>query len=286
MTDKRYSLNKMSKDKELLICGFSITNPLALMKIKKLWAKQKKEIGVKKVLGRSKKDTIAITSADMGGSVVLIDPTNINNPPLGEIEVRTPMGLYYSKYHKMLFSGSDHWIYGIANGKIVKTLNNKYFNCIHGLAGSLDRTLWVVSTGIDAVLKIDINNPRKTLASWFATENGFNISANSKIRYVDKRKNHQGIDDYSTPEHTTHINSILEYKKDKLLAVLFHQGELVEINVKSGRTKTILSGLRNPHAIRKSSFGYIISDTNRGRILKLDENLKIIGEIRGKFNGI
>jgi len=279
-------LKKLPKDKELLICGFSITNPKALAKIQKLWAKQKLETGGKKVLGRSKKDTVEVTSADMGGAVVLIDPTNINGPILGEIEVTTPMGLYYSKPHKMLFTGSDHWVFGLSGKKNVKTLNNKYFNCIHSLSGSLDNKLWVVATGIDAVIKIDVNNPEKCLASWFATENGYTISANGNKRYIDRNMNHQGINDYSTPEHTTHINSVLEYKKNKLMAVLFHQGELVEIDIKTGKTNKILGGMKEPHNIRKASFGYIVSDTNGQRVIKMNKSLKIIGEIMGNFNWI
>lgn len=279
-------LKDLLKDKELLILGFCITNKQALSKIKELWAKQKLEIEEKKIFGRSKKDTKDVTSADMGGAIALVDPDKINRS-LEEVNVRAPMGLYYSPYHKMLFTGSDHWAFGIFRGRIVRTLNNNYFNCIHFLSQSYDkRYLWVVATGIDAVIKVDIDNPNKVLASWFATESGYPISANGSPRFIDKNINHQGIDDYSTPEHTTHINSVLEYKPNKLLGVLFHQGELVEIDIKSGKTKTILSGLKQPHAIRKASFGYIISDTNGGRIIKLNSFLQVIGEINGNFNWI
>jgi len=283
---KIQQLKTLPSDKELLVAGFSITNFNALRKMRKLWAKQKKTIDGKSVLGRSRKETTGLTSKDMGGEVVLLDPDNMNGYILGSLKIRTPMGLYYEKNCKTLFTGSDHWVYGLAKGRITKTLSNQYFNCIHGLVKSFDKKLWVVCTGIDAVIKIDINYPDKTLVSWFATDNGYSVSANGKLRYVDKNKNHQGINDYSTPEHTTHINSVLEYKRDKLLATLFHQGELIEINVKTGKTKTILKGLKEPHNIRKASFGYIISNTNRQRIIKLNRNLKPIGEIKGSFNWI
>lgn len=280
-------LKTIDPNKELLIVGFAITNPVALRKIKKLWAKQKKMIKCKNVLGRSKKDTVNLTSKDMGGEVVLLDPDNINGPVLGVIKIRTPMGLYYDKSCKTLFTGSDHWVFGLSKGKIAKTLNNQYFNCIHGLAESLDnKKLWVVSTGIDAIVKIDIHHPEKTLSSWFATENGYNISANGNVRYIDRNKNHQGINGYSTPEHTTHVNSVLEYKRNKLLATFFHQGELVEINIKTSETKTILKGLKQPHNIRQASFGYIISDTNNQRVVKLNKNFKLVGKIKGDFNWV
>jgi len=283
---KIQQLKSLPPNKELLMVGFSITNSNALRRMRKLWAKQKKTIDGKSVLGRSRKETIELTSKDMGGEIVLLDPDNINSRILGSLIVRTPMGLYYDKKYRMLFTGSDHWVYGVAKGKVVKTLNNQYFNCIHGLAESFDWKLWVVCTGIDAVIKIDIGYSNKTLISWFATDNGYSVSTNGKLRYIDKNKNHQGINDYSTPEQTTHINSVLEYKKDKLLATLFHQGKLVEIDIKTGKTKVILKGLKEPHNIRKASFGYIVSDTNGQRIIKFNQNLKFIGEIKGNFNWI
>jgi len=273
-------------DKELLMVGFAMTNIEALKKIQKLWTKQRQEIDGKKVLGRSKEDTQLITSDDLGGAIILLNPECVNGAILGQIKVKTPMGLHYSKYHKMLFTGSDHWIYGISQGKIIKTLNNQYFNCIHSLAQSHDCKLLVVSTGIDAVLKIDIDNPGELLNSWFATENGYSISANGEMRYIDRNIIHQGINTYSTPEHTTHINSVFEYKKDKLLATFFHQGELVEIDMRNGKVKVIISGLTNPHGIRKASFGYLVSDTNGKRVIRLNNQLEIIGEITGDFNWI
>jgi len=279
-------LKALPLNKELVMAGFSITNSDALKKIRKLWAKQRKVINSKRVLGRSRKETVGLTSKDMGGEIVLLDADNINGSMLRSMKVRTPMGLYYSKANKMLFTGSDHWIYGLAGGKIIKTLNNQCFNCIHCLTGSFDNKLWVVSTGIDAVIKIDINCSEKILSSWFATENGYAVSANGSTRHIDRSKNHQGINDYSTPEHTTHINSVLEYRKNKLLATLFHQGELVEIDIKTGKTKIILGGLKEPHNIRRASFGYIVSDTNGQRVIKFDKFLQVTGEIKGKFDWV
>lgn len=287
MNIKEQEIRQLPTSKELLVVGFSITNSRSLRKIKRLWAKQKEAVGNgKRTLGRTRLETTQLTSKDMGGEVALIDPDNINGPVLGSVNVRTPMGLYYDEVRKTLFTGSDHWIYGIKKRKIIKVLNNQYFNCIHGLAGSIDSKLWVVATGIDAVLKVDVDEPAQILSSWFATENGYDTSVNGGKRYIDRTINHQGVDDYSTPEHTTHINSVLEFTKDKLLGTLFHQGELIEIDVKTGRTRTILNGLREPHNVRKTSFGYIVSDTNGKRIIKLNASLQPVGEISGEFDWI
>ncbi len=283
---KLKELEYLPANKELLIVGYSISNTRSLMKIKKLWSEQKLMVKGKKVLGRSRNATKELTSKDMGGEIVLLDPNRLTGPLLGSLKVRTPMGLCYDKKSKTLFTGSDHWVYGLSNGKIVRRLNNQYFNCIHCVSKSIDGNLWVVCTGIDAVIKIDINNPNKTLSSWFATENGYSVSANGNVRSIDRNKKHQGIDDYSTPEHTTHINSVLEYKENKLLATLFHQGELIEIDVTTGKTKTILKKLKQPHNIRKASFGYVLSDTNGQRVIMIGNNLKFIGELTGDFDWI
>ena len=63
-----------SKDK-FLILAFNITNPKYLRKIKKAW---KKELIKDIVIGRSQKETEKITSAVLGGRVVLLK-LNENN---------------------------------------------------------------------------------------------------------------------------------------------------------------------------------------------------------------
>lgn len=271
--------------KELLILGFNITNQEILAKIQGIWAKRNNISEKGNILGRSREDTQAITSEMVGGSIELIDPDSKNITILSSINVRAPMGLYYDKFRKMIFTGSDHWIYGVANGEIQYIINNRFFNCIHGISETVDNKLLITSTGIDAIFKIDLNKPDRLLHSWFATEHGFERSVEGNIRFVDRTVSHQGIE-YSTREHTTHVNSAIEYKKNKLLATLFHQGQLVEIDFLTGESKVIFSGLKNPHGIRQSSFGFILSDTNGLRIIKFNRDLDFIGEINGSFRWI
>ena len=272
--------------KELLILGYVITDVEALKKTKEEWQRQKLEISTYKHGGIETTNQLTVSSDEVGGAVVLVDPENMNCPPLGSVDVRAPMGLYYCQKRKILFTGSDRWILGISKGKVVRILNNQYFHCLHLLSGSQDGDLLVVSTGVDAVLKINIDTPEKLNAAWFATENGYNISANGNPRYIDKKFDHQHCQAYLTPEHTTHINSICEYRPDYLLATFFHQGELVLINLKSGQAEIVIEGLSNPHGIRKASFGYLLSDTNGQRIIKLDNSLRKIGQINGNYNWI
>lgn len=266
---------------EFLVVAFNMTNKEALARIRGLWSKEEKT-EYKSCLGRNEEDTRLITSDQLGGEIALYNPQNIS-VPLAQVAVRTPMGLYHDKVRKLLFAGMDHWIAAISSGSVHSVLNNRFFNCIHWLSRTHDGNLLVTATGIDAILKVSIDMPEILLSSWFATERGYSRTPSGERRFIDRKIIHQGIE-YCTPQHTTHINSAIEYKKDQVLATLFHQGSLIEIDLCGGDYNVILSGLKNPHAIRKASFGYILSDTNNGRIIKLDKNLKFIGELKGKFD--
>lgn len=272
-----------TKTKEFLAVAFNITNVEVLARIKNLWSKEQKT-KYKSYLGRNEVDTRSITSDQLGGEITLFDPRCMKES-LGRISIRTPMGLYYDQLRGTLLVGTDHWITAISSGTIKATLNSPFFNCVHWLSGTYDGNLLIAATGIDALLKIDLNCPEKLLSSWFATENGYDLMPSGKRRVVDKKISHQGIE-YCTVQHTTHINSAIEYQPDLILATLFHQGILLKIDLRTGYSQPILSGMKNPHSIRETSFGYIVSDTNGKRVVKLNKELYQIGELTGDFDWI
>ncbi len=270
-------------DKELLILGFVITNSEAYKKLKEAWNKQ--SASKQNYLGRSAEETKRITSDMLGGEIVLVDPEDINANVLGRVKVKTPMGLAYSEKRKILYTGSDHGIHCVSHGKVVQTINNGLFNCVHALSKTRLGNLLVTSTGIDAILEIDLSKSNELVYSWLAVENGYAKSANGDVRSIDRNVNYQGME-FSTPEHTTHVNSAIELDEKYLLATFFHQGYLVKINRLSGEVEVVLSGLKQPHNIRKVSFGYMLSDTNGTGIVKMNDKLEVIDEIKGNFNWI
>ncbi len=145
------------------------------------------------MFGRNDEDTRSITSDQLGGEIILINPLNLRKI-IKRIDVRTPMGLFYDKKRNVLLAGSDHYISLISGGKVVGIVNNNLFNCIH----------------------------------WLAAENGYNKDPFDKVRVVNRGVIHQGAE-YCTSQHTTHVNSVVEFKPNQLLATLFHQGLLVEL---------------------------------------------------------
>ncbi len=273
---------KQSNKKQMLLVAFNMTNKSALSRIKGLW--QKEEGDGYEGLGRNEEDTRSVTSDQLGGEIVLIDPFDLTKI-VKRVNVRTPMGLHYDEKREVLLAGSDHHISCVAGDGIIETINNKLFNCIHWLSPTYDGNILVVSTGIDAILKIDLNKPSEIISSWFATENGYDKDPSGRVRVIDGSTIHQGIE-YCTPQHTTHINSAVEFEPDKLLATLFHQGQLVKIDLGSGKTSVVSNGLKQPHGVKRASFGFMLADTNGARFLKVDSQLNLIGEVKGNFNWI
>lgn len=274
----------MYKEEKFFIISFNITNSQYLKKIKNAWRKQTL---LSSAVGRHDDDeTISITSDVLGGEVALMALNDkLDMGVIKRIKVCTPMGMCLSKNGDALYTGSDHWMYKIKEGKIINKLDNDLFNCVHGIYKTKKNTIYVTSTGIDSILEIYPNNPSKQIWSWFATENGYPISKNGEIRSLNYCNKLQGIE-FCTPKHTTHINSAIESGKNKILATLFHQGELIEINKSTKKTTVLLSGLRNPHGIKKTNKQYLVSDTRGNRVIIMNKDYKISNIIQNNFDWV
>src|SRR3989338_8163449 len=108
-----------------------------------------------------------------------------------------------------------------------------------------------------------------------------------KNRIIEIGIDHREID-YPTLAQTTHLNSVIYVDEDenKSYVVSFHQGQVIEIDKKTLKVRTILSGLDHPHSVYKLSENFLVSDTNKNRILIFDNNGKILKSITGEFDWI
>jgi hypothetical protein len=278
--DKKYK-----KEKEYLLVSFYVTNPMALRKLESHW--KKRDPAHSRSLGRTKRDTKSINPEDYGGCVSLIDPDNFSAGFMAEIKVPIATGMYYDSKEKVLYVNSYNQIKIVSHGGIIGSISNRLFNDLHGLAQNKKRNLLVVSTGIDAIVEINPKKPKTPVWIWLATEHGYDTTPSGTKRVIDLRKDYRNVDT-CTPQHTTHINSCLELNSGKILATLFHQGKLIEINKKTGETKTLLSGLKSPHHIRyyPDKDIFLLSDTRAQRILLLNKNYKIIKILKGNYNWV
>ena len=184
----------------------------------------------------------------------------LSNHPVKGYNTPIATGMTFNQKKESLYVGSHKWIQVIKNGKIIQTLGNNLFNDIHTLSETPDHNFLINATGTDSLLETPFEDTRHHVWDWLATEHGYNKDPTGKERIIDRKKNYQEIST-TTPEHTTHINAGWEYQRGKILATLFHQGQLVEIDKQDGTTKVLLEGLKCPHSIRPRKNGFILSDT-------------------------
>jgi len=204
---------------------------------------------------------------------------------LAEMDVMTPMGLYFNTPTKELFVGSAYSIISIKNGTISRTLDNNLFSQIHGISSS-PLGIYVACSNTDAIVEVDPSKPNENLWDWIATEHGFNITKKGEKRTISRDINYQKTEDNATLNHTTHVNSVESFDDNNILATLFHQNSLVMINKKTFELKYILRDIINPHAIHHIKNGFIVSDTRGNRSIILNKDLKVVQELKKDFDWV
>lgn len=260
-----------------IIITFYITKNLD--RIKKNWTKnailKKKGVyGTNKPIGKQ---------VDLGGLIMKFDWRNKRE--ISSKEISCPSGFDFKNNLIYVASMRKNMIYILGRKlNIVGCINNKCFNDVHSL-NSTKKGFLIISSGLDLILEIDPNG--KILWDWWAIDNGYEITPLNKKRRISRKIDHRKTD-YPTLKQTTHINSAIFSDKNekKIISSLFHQGEVIEIDRMSKKTKTILRGLKQPHSIYKLERNFIVSDTNNKRVIIFEKNGTILNEIKGEFNWI
>ncbi|MBL7059298.1 hypothetical protein ISS08_02500 [Candidatus Pacearchaeota archaeon] len=201
-------------------------------------------------------------------------------------EISCPSGFDLKNNLIYVSSMRENKIYILDNNfRIQGEINNPYFNDLHSLNLS-NRGILVTSTGLDAILEVD--DKGKILFDWWATDNGFIKDQYGTPRKIDKSISHNNIN-YLTLFQTTHINSAI-YSTDAeetIFASLFHQGNIISIDVKSKNIDILLKGMRNQHSIYPLASGeFIVSNTRSNEIFIFNINGKIIRKIGVDFGWI
>ena len=276
-------LRRQPPGKQLALLSFFITNSPAVEKLEKEWSIRNNSHN--KILGRDSNSS-KISHDEFGGKIALVDPFQLEKGFLYEMEIPLAFGLLFEKKRESLFVTSGTEIRQIKNGACINKISNPLFNDLHSITLSYNENLIIASTGVDGILEISPdNNSEKAVWDWLATEQGFAETKDKQQKKVHRWKDYRDVVT-STPEHTTHVNTALNYRSGRILATLFHQGKLIEIDRASKEHKVILSGLKSPHNIRQREKGFMLSDTRANRILLLNNVLEIEEEIWGNFNWV
>jgi|SRR3989344_1526926 len=220
---------------------------------------------------------------ELGGKIVIFDWDR--KQEIKSKELSCPSGFDVKGDKLFVCSMSENKIFVLNNDlEIIGGIGNQYFNDLHSLH-STKKGFILANTGLDCI--IEVNDNGKILWIWWANENGFNRDMFGKNRIIEIGIDHREID-YPTLAQTTHLNSVIYVDEDenKSYVVLFHQGQVIEIDKKTLKVRTILSGLDHPHSVYKLSENFLVSDTNKNRILIFDNNGKILKSITGEFDWI
>ena len=215
----------------------------------------------------------------LGGKFIIINW--LNKEIIYMLDIDAPAGFFIEKNYLYVVNNRLHYIsiIDLITRMEIKRINNSSFNCLHSIHRAENETLLLTSTGIDAIIQINSNG--ETINDWYATEHGYALTPKGEKRIVERHfDHHQYI--YPTLYQTTHINSAIILDSDHFLATLFHQGLLVKINCKTGKSEILLSGLNCPHAIKRckcvkqDDIVWMVCNTKQNEILFLNDNFKII----------
>jgi hypothetical protein len=144
------------------------------------------------------------------------------------------------------------------------TITSPLFNALHSISRTRHGYL-VASTGLDLIL--ELNDAGEVLWSWWATEHGFDRTPEGELRLLDKDADYSNVK-FGTLQQTTHVNSAAELPDGRVLATLFHQGEVIAIDRDSGNWQSVLKGLDHPHSVRIIDEQYFtVADTVNGKAL-------------------
>lgn len=219
---------------------------------------------------------------EIGGKFIIINW--LNKEIVYTINMDAPAGFFIRSHHLYVANNRLNYISIIdLNTRIeIRRIVNKNFNCLHSIHNVDNDNILVTSTGIDAI--IQTNSDGAILNDWYATEHGYTLTPKGETRYVPRDFEHHRFI-YPTLHQTTHINSAIALDEEYYLATLFHQGLLIKINRRSGKSKVLLSGLHCPHGIKrfKSSesheMQWMLCNTKRNEILFLNDHFTISHKI-------
>lgn len=167
----------------------------------------------------------------------------------------------------------------------IDVLSRWYMSDLHSLAISGDRML-VSSSGVDGIVEMDSHG--KELWAWFASDHAYPVSEQGIRRRVRRGQDYRRSI-ISTHEQTTHCNSAVPFMRgdrEVVLATLFHQGQLIEIDRRTGRHRVLVTGMDQPHSLRRAEWGWLLCDSRSNAVVMLDEDFWIIDVLTGDFDWV
>lgn len=221
---------------------------------------------------------------ELGGRIEVIDWST--KKVVWSMPIDSPAGTYQLSSDLLMVnsirSGTIN-VVSLSRQTIVSTINNPMLNKPHSLIATSSGFL-VASTGVDAIIEVDQKG--LTIFSFFFTDHGYNLDQFGRKRTIDVGANHQGVE-YPSLYQTTHVNyaRYIDKAESRIVATLFHPGELVTIDKSSGNVEVILSGLKNPHNLKPALDKQLLCNTSVNTILIMNRDFLVTGQL-GEGHGM
>ena len=167
-------------------------------------------------------------------------------------------------------------------GEPLARISHPYMNDLHGLERS-SRGLLAASSGVDAILEVDLDG--RLLYEWWAADHGFTAGPSGVPRGHGRGCEHRDRF-YHTRYQATHVNTaVFEDAAERyILALLFHQGQLVRIDrgkpPGKQNAEALLDGLARPHGLERTKDGWILCSSAACELLFLDSEFRVTKRMR------
>jgi hypothetical protein len=233
-----------------------------------------RQLGIDTSVNRDAPALLRQVRGSFGGRLVLLDWSG--RRVLADLPVAGAAGLATHEDVIIVCSWTEHCVYLLRGRERVAALTHPWFNYIHSVDVTPQGTFLLASAGSDLV--VEVTDAGQVVWEWFGPEHGYDRRPDGTPVFFDRKADYRTMP-RSTAEQATHVNSVIRWSGDTVLATLFHQGQLIAIDRPTGRATVILEGLSKPHGIHRRDGGFILSDTLGHRIILLDERLNGYTEI-------
>jgi hypothetical protein len=231
-----------------------------------------RKLGIEASVYRNSSELMRNVEKSFGGRLVLLDWSN--GKIVADTAVEGASGIAVGQDVIFASSWTANQVQVLQPGRR-SCISHPLFNHLHTVELSSRGTLFIASAGADVIVELSLDN--QLLWHWYGPEHGFDRPSPSPWVF-DPAADYREVRS-STSERAMHVTCALPLDDGRVLATLFHQGQLIVIDRETGGARVVLDGLQRPHAVHRRPGGFLVSDTLGHRILLLDESLGLSGEI-------
>lgn len=166
-------------------------------------------------------------------------------------------------------------------GRLLRRISHAHLNDVHSV-GRTSRGLLITSSGTDAIHELALDGT--LLYEWWAADHGYTETPSGMDRASERGSEHRDKL-YHSRYQTTHVNDaqFRDPEERYLLALLMLPGRIVQIDRHAPgpdqQAEVLVDHLANPHSLRRTPSGWMVTDTSAHRVLLMDHDFRVVDQI-------